>query len=152
MATLNFSLTGESINASKLESKVRKFELEFDNPAYTELKTRTTFSVEYFYSINKYAENLSEAIHLAAEELGVNIDRLGISITGNVDSGKSYGARNAEGGLFNKIDVSVVIVAAATDEVLDNVLNFARELNPVDAAILSKVQFNFSINSIVHLN
>lgn len=148
MATLNFSFAGESINAAKLESKVRKFELEFENPAYLQLKQKTTFSVEYFFSINKYAENLSEAFHLAAIEAGIAVQRLNISITGNIDSRKVYDKQS----LFNKIDVSLLIVSDAPDAVLEQILAFAQELNPVDAHIDDTVKFNFSLNSIVHLN
>ena len=151
MATLNFSFAGESINAAKLESKVRKFELEFENPAFAALKNKTTFSVEYFFTINKYAENLSEAFHLAAKESGVIIDRLTIRITGNLDSSLEPQARK-EGSLFNKIDVALVIVSDASDAVLEGVLRFANELNPVNDGIAGKVQFHFSLNSIVHLN
>lgn len=148
MATLNFSFAGESINAAKLESKVRKFELEFENPAYLQLKQKTTFSVEYFFSINKYAENLSEAFHLAAIEAGIAVQRLNISITGNIDSRKVYDKQS----LFNKIDVSLLIVSDAPDAILEQILAFAQELNPVDAHIDDRVKFNFSLNSIVHLN
>lgn len=151
MATLNFSFAGESINAAKLESKVRKFELEFENPAYAQLQKKTTFSVEHFFSINKYAENLSEAFHMAANESGVVIDRLSIHIMGNLDSERD--AFNAgSNGLFNKIDVALIIVSSASDAVLEGVLRFANELNPVDDSIAGKVQFRFSLNSIVHLN
>jgi hypothetical protein len=151
MATLNFSFAGESINASKLESKVRKFELEFENPAYTQLNTKQTFSVEYFFSINKYAENLSEAFHMAAKESGVLIDRFSIHIMGNLDSERDT-FNGAGKGLFNKIDVSLIIVSDASDSILAGVLRFANELNPVDDNIAGKVQFHFSLNSIVHLN
>lgn len=150
MATLNFSFAGESINAAKLESKIRKFELEFENPAYNKLTRKTTFSVEHFFSINKYAENLSEAFHMAAKESGVVVDRLSIHIMGNLDSERDTFGGNS--GLFNKIDVSLIIVSEASDAVLAGVLRFANELNPVDDSIAGKVQFHFSLNSIVHLN
>lgn len=151
MATLNFSFAGESINAAKLESKVRKFELEFENPAYAQLRKKTTFSIEYFFSINKYAENLSEAFHLAAKESGVVIERLSIHIMGNLDSERESFNQSGNG-LFNKIDVSLIIVSDAPNAVLEGVLRFANELNPVDDNIAGKVQFHFSLNSIVHLN
>lgn len=151
MATLNFSFAGESINAAKLKSKVRKFELEFENPAYTELKNKTSFSVEYFFTINKYAENLCEAFHLAAKESGVSIDRLSLHITGNLDSNRGKGTVQ-EGTAFNKIDVALIITSDAPDAVLEGVLRFANELNPIDSDIAGKVQFQFSLNSIVHLN
>lgn len=151
MATLNFSFAGESINAAKLESKVRKFELEFENPAYASLGNKTTFSVEYFFSINKYAENLSDAFHMAAREAGVVIDRLSIQITGNLDSERDH-FHSGNNGLFNKIDVSLVIMSAAPDAVLEDILRFANELNPTDDCIAGKFRFQFSLNAIVHLN
>ena len=151
MATLNFSFAGESINAAKLESKVRKFELEFENPSYTALRNKTSFSVEYFFTINKYAENLSEAFHLAAKESGVIIDYLSLHITGNLDSNREKGIVKEEA-TFNRIDVALIITSDAPEEVLEGILRFANELNPVDSDIAGKVQFQFSLNSIIHLN
>ncbi len=151
MATLNFSFAGESINAAKLESKIRKFELEFENPAYAALRNKTSFSVEYFFTINKYAENLSEAFHMAAKEFGVKIDRLSLQITGNLDSERDQFAA-PEGRVFNKIDVALIIISDATDALLEEVLRLANELNPAGNEVAGKVQFQFSLNSIVHLN
>ena len=151
MATLNFSFAGESINAAKLESKVRKFELEFENPAYTALKRKTSFSVEYFFTINKYAENLSEAFHLVAKEAGIVIDYLSLNITGNLDSSRDRQVVK-EGTPFNKIDVALIITSNASDTVLKDLLLLANELNPVDSDIAGDAQFQFSLNSIIHLN
>jgi hypothetical protein len=151
MATLNFSFAGESINAAKLESKVRKFELEFENPAYAALKRKTSFSVEYFFTISKYAENLSEAFHLAAKEAGVVIDYLSLSITGNLDSDRDKNVVK-EGTAFNRIDVALMITSNVPDAVLEDLLRFANELSPADSSIAGDVQFQFSLNSIIHLN
>ncbi|PSK90333.1 hypothetical protein [Taibaiella chishuiensis] len=148
MATLNFSFAGESINAAKLEPKVRKFELQFENPVYAELNRATPYSIEYFYSIDRYAENLSEAIHLSAAELGVAIGNLVIRIVGYINTTK-YNNRQQ---LFNKVDVALEITANASDAILNEVLKLARELNPVDERIGNKVQFNYSLNTIIHLN
>lgn len=148
MATLNFSFAGESINAAKLEPKVRKFELQFENPVYAELNRATPYSIEYFYSIDRYAENLSEAIHLSAAELGVAIGNLLIRIVGYINTTK-YNNRQQ---LFNKVDVALEITANASDAILNEVLKLARELNPVDECIGNKVQFNYSLNTIIHLN
>ncbi len=149
MATLNFSFAGESINAAKLEPKVRKFELQFENPVYAELNHRTTpYPIEYFYSIDRYAENLSEAIHLSAAELGVAVGNLVIRIVGYINT-KAY---NNKQQLFNKVDVALEITANASDAILNEVLKLARELNPVDEHIGNRVQFNYSLNTIIHLN
>lgn len=152
MATLNFSFAGESINAAKLESKVRKFELQFENPVYADLKRTTPFSIEYFYSIDRYAENLSEAIHLSATELGVVIGNLAIHIMGHINTKRTGGRRSGKQELFNKVDVKLVITANASDAILNEVLKLAKELNPVDARVFDEVQFNYSLNTIIHLN
>lgn len=151
MAILNFSFAGESIKASRLASKVRKFELEFENPAFAALKSKAAFSVEYFFTIDTYAENLSEAFYMAAGEAGVTIEKLGIHITGNLDSALN-GYKAKEGSRFNKIDVALAIVSDAPDALLERVLKLANELNPVDEQVGSEIQFRFSLNTIVHLN
>lgn len=152
MATLNFSFAGESINAAKLESKVRKFELQFENPAYADLNRTTPFSIEYFYSIDRYAENLSEAIHLSATELDVMIGNLAIHIAGHINTKRTGGSRSNNQELFNKVDVKLVITANVSDAILNEVLKLAKELNPVDARVFDEVQFNYSLNTIIHLN
>jgi len=151
MATLNFSFAGESVNASRLESKVRKFDLEFENSTYPQLTGKPVFSVEYFFTINKYAEDLCEAFHLAARESGIDIAKLSIQITGSLDSERNTFYSN-DNGLFNKVDVSLIIVSDAAPPVLEGVLRFARELNPLDDFIAGKAQLRFTLNSLVHLN
>ena len=105
MAKLNFSFAGESIQASKLESKSRKFELEFESNPYLSLSKNPTFSVEYFFSINSYAENLSEAFHMAAKESGITVQQFNVEIIGHIDSNnvKLYQGTNSS---FNKIEVN----------------------------------------------
>lgn len=152
MATLNFSFAAESIKAAKLGSKVRKFELQFENPVYADLNRTTPFSIEYFYSIDRYAENLSEAIHLSATELGVTIGNLAIHIVGHIDTRYGHNAGNSKQELFNKVDVKLIITADASDALLNEVLQLARELNPVDDRVFEGVAFNFSLNTIIHLN
>ncbi len=152
MATLNFSFAGESIKAAKLESKVRKFELQFENPVYADLNKTTPFSIESFYSIDRYAENLSEAIHLSATELGVAIGNLAIHIVGHIDTRYGRDAKSSKQELFNKVDVKMVVSAEASDAVLNEVLQLTRELNPVDDRVFEGVTFNFSLNTIIHLN
>ncbi|WP_118950260.1 hypothetical protein [Taibaiella helva] len=150
MATLNFSFAGESINAAKLQSRTRKFDLEFENPVYAEVNG-AQFTVEYFFSINRYAENLSEAFHLAAREAGVAVEHLALNITGSLSSGgrQGYGSRDQR---FNRIDVSLAIAADAPDALLEDIFRLAKELSPVEEALSDKVQFRFSLNTIIHLN
>lgn len=150
MATLNFSFAGESIHAARLEPRVKKFDLEFENPALSGLKSGTGFSIEYFFNINKYAENMSEAFHLAAKELGVTIEWLGITLTGNLDS--SQGIPDSKSSRFNTVDVALSIVSDASDKALEAALQLANELNPIQESFKGKIQFHFSLNAIVHLN
>lgn len=152
MATLNFSFAGESINAARFEPKLRKFDLEFENPAYAALQHKASFSVESFFSINKYAEELSEAFHLAAGEAGIRINSLKLSITGNLDSAKAPGSVWQDGTVFNKIEVALLIASDAPYRVLEEILRLANELSPVNRDIADQVQLRFSLNSIVHLN
>jgi len=151
MAKLNFSFAGESIQSSKLESKTRKFELEFESNNYLSFDQNPTFSVEYFFSINNYAENFSDAFHMVAKEAGVKISQLNIEITGNLDSNKTRKALPGES-VFNRIDVSIYIISNAPNDALEQLLRFANELNPIEESIANQVQFQFSLNSVLHLN
>lgn len=151
MAKLKFSFAGESIQSSKLESKTRKFDLEFESNTYLSFERNPTFSVEYFFSINNYAENFSDAFHMAAKEAGIKVEQLNIQITGNLDSTQQRND-NSRGNIFNKIDVSLAIVSNAPNEALEQLLKFANELNPIEDSIAKQIQFQFSLNSIIHLN
>jgi hypothetical protein len=151
MAKLKFSFAGESIQSSKLESKTRRFDLEFESNTYLSFQQNPTFSVEYFFSINNYAENFSDAFHMAAKEAGIKVEQLNIQITGNLDSDKHKKAV-IDGITFNRIDVSLSIVSNAPTDVLEQLLKFANELNPIEDSIAKQVHFQFSLNSILHLN
>jgi hypothetical protein len=151
MAKLKFSFAGESIQSSKLESKTRKFDLEFESNTYLSFQTNPTFSVEYFFSINNYAENFSDAFHMAAKEAGIKVDQLNIQITGNLDSNRHKKAE-VNGVIFNRIDVSISILSAAPIQALEQLLDLANELNPIEDSIAKQVHFQFSLNSILHLN
>lgn len=149
MAMLRFSFAGESIQSSPLVSKVRRFELEFEPSAQAALQGRTAFTVEYFFSIDAYAENLNAAFHMAAAEAGIQVDKLEIHIEGNLRSGtKGMPGEHA----FNKVDVSLVIVSDATDAILEAVLRLAKELSPADRSLDDDVQFRFFLNTVIHLN
>ncbi|WP_118976100.1 hypothetical protein [Taibaiella koreensis] len=150
MATLNFSFAGESIHAAKLQSKTRKFELEFSNPVYTEVNG-AQFTVEYLFTINQYAENLSEAFHLAAGEAGVAVEHLALNITGCLDSDSKPTYDNGDR-RFNRIDVSLAIAADAPEALLEDIFRLAMALSPAEDALSDKVQYRFSLNTIIHLN
>lgn len=151
MAKLNFSFAGESILSAKLKSKTRKFELEFENNHYWSLEKNPAFSVEYFFSINSYAENLSEAFHMAAKEAGIHVQQFNVEITGNLDSDLNQKERLGNS-VFNKIDVCLSIKSDAPDEALEALLRLANELNPIEESIAGQVRFQFSLNSVIHLN
>ncbi|KAA5536119.1 hypothetical protein F0919_00155 [Taibaiella lutea] len=151
MAKLNFSFAGESIQSSKLESKTRKFDLEFESNTYLSFIKNPTFSVEYFFSINNYAENLSDAFHMAAKEAGIEVAQFNVIITGNLDSNLTH-KENFNNSIFNKIDVSLSIKSNAPDEALEQLLKLANELNPIEESIANQVRFQFSLNSVIHLN
>lgn len=149
MATLNFSFAGESINAQGLTAKVRKFDLSFENPALPQLKCQPVFSVEYFHSINSYAENLNQAFYMAAREAGVIIDKLFIQITGNLDS-KGLGKIVQNG--YNSIDVALIVVSDVSKVVLEALLKTATHLIPFEENTKWSGEVHFSLNSIIHLN
>jgi hypothetical protein len=151
MAKLHFSFAGESIQSSKLESKTRKFDLEFESNTYLLFIKNPTFSVEYFFSINRYAENLSDAFHMAAKEAGIEVEQFNVIITGNLDSDLSR-KPSLNNSIFNKIDVSLSIKSNAPNEALEQLLRLANELNPIEESIAGQVEFQFSLNSIIHLN
>ena len=151
MAKLNFSFAGESIQSAKLESKTRKFDLEFESNTYLSFQKNPTFSVEYFFSINNYAENLSDAFHMAAKEAGINVKQFNVKITGRLDSALSQ-KESIGNSIFNKIDISLTIVSDAPKAALEELLKLANELNPIEESIASQVRFQFSLNSIIHLN
>lgn len=150
MAKLNFLFAGESIQSAKLKSKTRKFELEFENNTYS-FKHNPVFSVEYFFSINSYAENLSEAFHMAAKEAGIAIQQFNIQITGKLDSTFDK-QENATGNAFNKIEISLYVESDAPKDALAELLVVANQLNPIEESIADHVGFQFSLNSVIHLN
>jgi hypothetical protein len=150
MPTLNFSFSGESVNASRLQSTVRKFELRFEQPSDPAMADQALYSVECYFTISRYAEDLSMAFHMAALEHGIDIARLAIQITGVLESAQHNSG--SQKGLFNRIDVCVLIASEASTDQLDILLGLARELNPAEAFAGLDTQLHFSLHQMHHLN
>lgn len=148
MATLSFSFAGASINANGLTEKVKKFELLFEQPVLNQNVMQSIFSIEYFHSINAYAENLNEAFYMAANEANIVIDKLFLQITGNLNS-KVSDSVNAG---YNTIEVSILVHSDATEGALSELLETATNLIPFEESTQWKGKIHFSLNSIIHLN
>lgn len=150
MALLHFSFAGESINAAPLKPKFRRFEWEFDAPARSGDDPKTRFTVECVYSVEFYALNLVEALHMAAAEYTVNIDQIHIYIIARLKQKSDVTAPEMRES--DVMDVVLEIYADVPKPILDRVLDLALTLQPMEHQDYGSAEFSLSMNSIFHLN
>lgn len=150
MSLFNFSFKGESLPSGKLESITRKFELELDNMIPVKSINHTIYSVAFFKRMETFAQLLNTHLYTVAAADGIIINRLHITITGNIireSSRDNYGSNK----MLDQIDVAIGITSDAEEKALSALLIKARN-KTMALKNIRNTKFNYAINSIVHLN
>lgn len=149
MALFSFSIKGESFHSGRLESKSRKFDLDIDSRLPVKSIDHTISSVAFFCRIDELAETLNDNLYSAAAAEDISIKRLQITIAGNIVRGTVTGRKKSRS--FGNIDIAIDITSDAADRILAAVLAKARTRTQALKNI-KNTKFNYSFNSIVHLN
>ena len=123
MSSLTFSISGESHNATKFEAKARNFSFVVDEPESLGGNDHGPNPVEYL--LGSYAGCLNVVVHLVAKEEGININKLNISINGDLDPAKFVGQPGFNRAGFQTINVNISIDADADDAAINKIITIA---------------------------
>lgn len=143
MSTLSFSVTGESHNATKFEAKARNFSFIVDEPEALGGNNHGPNPVEYL--LGSYAGCLNVVVHIVAAEEGVQINKLNISIDGDLDPAKFVGQPGFNRAGFQQINVTLDVDANADDAAINKIIGIAKNRCPINDNLSNVTQINYAV-------
>ncbi len=145
MSIVNFSVEGESLNATKFETRARNFTFIVDEPENLGGKDEGPNPVEYL--LGSYAGCLNVVLHLVAKEQNVTIKKLFIKADGNLDPSKFIGQQSFNRAGFQHINVAINIEANADADTINNIISIAKNRCPINDNLSNVTQINYSITN-----
>ncbi|WP_207492253.1 OsmC family protein [Aridibaculum aurantiacum] len=145
MPTINFSVEGESINATKLEAKARQFKFIVDEPPALGGKDEGANPVEYL--LGSYAGCLNVVFHLVAKEEGITINSLGIKVNGDIDPARLFGSSTFNRAGFQSINVEFDIDSDADEATINQLISKVKSRCPINDNLSNVTQLNYSVVS-----
>ncbi len=144
MSLLNFSVKGESENATKLVTSARNFKVIVDEPAGLGGTDHGPNPVEYLLA--GYAGCLNVVAHIVAKEHGIDIRKLAIEVDGDINPARLFGTSNEERAGFQKINVNINLDADAAQPAIDKWLTEVENRCPINDNLrnVTPVQVNVS--------
>ncbi len=145
MSVVNFSVEGNSLNATKFETKARNFTFIVDEPENLGGNDEGPNPVEYL--LGSYAGCLNVVLHLVAKEQNVSIKKLSIKVDGNLDPSKFTGQQSFNRAGFQHINVAIDIDADADAATINNIIGLAKNRCPINDNLSNVTQINYSIKN-----
>lgn len=143
MATIKFSIEGESINATKLEVHARQFSFIVDEPPALGGNDDGANPVEYL--LGSYAGCLNVVFNLVAKEEGITINSLGIKVSGDIDPARLFGSSKFNRAGFQSINVDFNIDSNANESAINELISKVKSRCPVNDNLSNVTQLNYSV-------
>ncbi|MGB3006806.1 MAG: OsmC family protein [Chitinophagaceae bacterium] len=150
MSTLSFSIKGESHNATKFEAKARNFSFIIDEPESLGGNDQGPNPVEYL--LGSYAGCLNVVVHLVAKEEGILINKLNISIEGDLDPAKFIGQPGFNRAGFQNINVTLDIDSNADENTINKIIGIAKNRCPINDNLSNVTQISYTVKKSAALN
>ncbi len=145
MSNLSFSITGESHNATKFEAKARNFSFIVDEPESLGGNDDGPNPVEYL--LGSYAGCLNVVVHIVAKEEAVLINKLNITVDGDLDPAKFIGQPGFNRAGFQNINVTLDIEADADDTTINKIIGIAKKRCPINDDLSNVTQINYTVKN-----
>lgn len=143
MGEIIFKIEAKSESATKTRVKARNFELIIDEPMSLGGTDEGANPVEYLLA--SYAGCLSVVAHITAQEKGIVLDDLQISISGNINPDRFLGKSKKERAGFKKITVDITSNSKIGDKEKTEWINEIIERCPVGDNLKNSSLVNINI-------
>jgi len=147
MANLTFSVKGNNSNTTRLDVETRQFKLIVDEPLEMGGNDEGPNPVEYILA--GYAGCLNVVGHVVAKELNINLRKLTIEVSGQINPARFQGLSDDERAGFQNIDVNLNIDSDATPAILNQWLEAVENRCPVRDNLSNPTPLNLSVNQTV---
>jgi len=143
MADLIFKTEGTAQTAARFEANSRQFRLVIDEPPALGGDDLGANPVEFLLA--SYAGCINVVAHLTARELGINVKKLSIAITGNINPARLFGQSDNERAGFKQIDVEFSPITDASPELTSQWIASIKNRCPINDNLSSPTPLSFNL-------
>jgi len=143
MADLLFKIEGEAQTAARFDANARQFTLVIDEPPALGGEDLGANPVEFLLA--SYAGCLNVVAHLTARELGINVEKLSIAVTGNLNPARLFGQSEEERAGFKQIDVAFTPITDASPELTAKWIKAIKDRCPINDNLASPTPLSFNL-------
>ena len=143
MSDIKFSVAGTSASPTKFIGKTRQFTLVVDEPF--DLGGTDTDANPVEYILAGFAGCANVIGHIVAKELGFNIKKLKIEVSGELNPNRFLGNSNKERAGFKSISLNLIPETDASIETLSKWLQLVEERCPVKDNLQNKTPLKISV-------
>jgi uncharacterized OsmC-like protein len=129
MPVKRFSVSGVSESPARVVVKARQFNIVVDEPPALGGEDKGANPVEYLLSA--LAGCLNVVAHLVAKEMGINLTRLEIQVSGELNTDRLQGKQTSERAGFQSINVNMKVETDADESKLARWLEVVKGRCPV---------------------
>ena len=146
MSDLRFSVNGESNSSTQFVAKARQFELVIDEPNDLGGTDEDANPVEYILA--GFAGCINVIGHIVAKELGFEIKKLNIEVSGELNPNKFLGLSYNERAGFKSIGLNLVPETEADISTLSKWLTIVEERCPVKDNLNNETPVRLSVEKV----
>ena len=146
MSDLKFSVIGESNSSTQFIAKARQFKLIIDEPNDLGGTDEDANPVEYILA--GLAGCINVIGHIVAKELGFEIKKLNIEVSGDLNPNKFLGVSNDERAGFKSIGLNLIPETDADINTLSKWLIIVEERCPVKDNLNNKTPVKLSVEKV----
>lgn len=143
MSDLTFRIKGEAQTAARFLANARKFNIVVDEPPALGGDDLGASPVEYLLA--SYAGCINVVAHLTAKELNIKVEKLRISISGNINPARLFGQSDAERAGFKQIDVVFEPITDASPELTEKWIETIKNRCPINDNLTSPTPIFFKV-------
>ena len=143
MADLTFKIEGEAQTSARFDANARQFTLVIDEPPALGGEDLGANPVEFLLA--SYAGCLNVVAHLTARELGINVEKLSIAVTGNLNPARLFGQSQEERAGFKQIDVAFTPITNASPELTAKWIKAIKDRCPINDNLSSPTPLSFNL-------
>lgn len=142
MSDLTFSIEGKAQTAARFSATARQFNIVIDEPPHLGGEDLAANPVEVLLA--SYGGCLNVVAHLTARELGINLEKLEISIKGNINPNRLLGVSEQERAGFKQIDVQFSPLTDASPELISRWIDIIKSRCPINDNLASPTPLTFN--------
>ena len=143
MSDLKFTVKGQSSSPTQFVGTARQFKLIVDEPEGLGGTDQDANPVEYILA--GFAGCVNVIGHIVAKELGFEIKKLNIEVSGDLNPNKFFGLSNQERAGFKSIQLNLIPDTDASIETLTTWLQIVEERCPVKDNLKNATPISISV-------